>query len=114
MLRMVQNGSGCCVLAYCDYCAEQIADCTAANVAYDGGGLFELVHKSCTAAYDRSHVGCAMDEMSHWLVFLEHNVGFDASARRTAEGAVHALLRAGLVAGPLRPRPRAPQRQHGG
>jgi hypothetical protein len=74
--------------AYCDHFGGPISDCTEANVAYDmiAGGAFDLVHKRCTQAYDDAHPGKGMDEMRHWLVYLEHNLRFTDKVRREAKG----------------------------
>jgi hypothetical protein len=97
MLRLEQHDRGCGIVAYCDQCGAAIADCTMANSACFGDGPFELVHKTCTPAYDRDHPGCGMDEMRHWLILLESAIGFTEEVRRQAAADVHAVIRCGLV-----------------
>jgi hypothetical protein len=84
---MEWRGPNCCVVAYCDHCGGPISDCTEANVAFDmlADGAFDLVHKRCTQAYDRAHPDKGMDEMRHWLVYLEHNLRFTEKVRQEAE-----------------------------
>ena len=43
-----------------------------------------------------------MDEMDHWLVFLEGHVGFTEQVRRKARGTVRTLAQAGLMFGKVR------------
>jgi len=88
---------------YCDVCRQKITEAADGNAQWifrgpwSEGSRFEVffTHKQCCATFDQQHGGeggVGAEDLSTWLVFLSHALGFDDAVRARAESNAESLF----------------------